>query len=90
MTKKLEDLFDLADMETEGEVEIAEVSTDIVVNQEQIRELDTTLEKIDAALPTVRDISTSDADLDRLSKLAEDSFADLMELGMNVEPMRGG
>jgi len=51
--------------------------------------LDSTLDKIDAALPTVRDINTSDAELDRLSKLAEDSFSELMELGMNVEPMKG-
>ncbi len=51
--------------------------------------MDSTLDKIDAALPTVRDINTSDAELDRLSKLAEDSFSELMELGMNVEPMKG-
>lgn len=89
MTKKLEDLFDLAEFDTEGESEV-EVGTAMEVSTQQLRELDTTLERIDAALPTVRDINTSDADLDRLSKMAEDGFNDLLELGMNVEPMRGG
>ncbi len=88
MTKKLEDLFDLADMESDAEIEI-KISTDIEVSKQQLQELDSTLDKIDAALPTVRDINTSDAELDRLSKLAEDSFSELMELGMNVEPMKG-
>jgi len=86
MTKKLEELFDLADMETEGETEVELATTE--VSTTQLRELDTTIDKIDAALPTVRDINTSDAELDRLSKLAEDSFQELMELGMNVEPMK--
>ena len=88
MTKKLEELFDLADFdnETEGEVEVA---TEIEVSQQQIQALDTALDKIDAALPSVRQLATSDEELDHLAKLAEDSFKDLMDLGMNVEPMRG-
>ncbi len=86
MTKKLEDLFDLADMEPEAEVEIG---TEIEVSKTQLRELDTTLDKIDSALPSVRDLDTSDVELDRLSKLAEDSFQQLMELGMNVEARLG-
>jgi len=92
MTKKLEDLFDLADLPfaDEGESEVEIVGTEMEISTQQLRELDTTLERIDAALPTVRDINTSDADLDRLSKMAEDGFNDLLELGMNVEPMRGG
>ena len=89
MTKKLEDLFDLAEIDVEPEAEV-EVGTAMEVSTQQLRELDTTLERIDAALPTVRDINTSDADLDRLSKMAEDGFNDLLELGMNVEPVRGG
>jgi hypothetical protein len=86
MTKKLEDLFDLAEFEPEAEVEI---STEIEISKEQIKELDTTLDKIDAALPSVRDINTSDRELDHLAELAETAFTDLMDLGMNVEPMRG-
>jgi len=89
MTKKLEDLFDLAEIDVEPEGEV-EVGTAMEVSTQQLRELDTTLERIDAALTTVRDINTSDADLDRLSKMAEDGFNDLLELGMNVEPVRGG
>ena len=88
MTKKLEDLFDLADMEPEAEIEI-KIGTDIEVSKQQLQELDSKLDKIDAALPTVRDINTSDAELDHLSKLAEDSFSELMTLGMDVEPHKG-
>jgi len=89
MTKKLEELFDLADMEGlefEGEAEVENAPME--VSTTQLRELDTTIDKIDSALPTVRDINTSDEELDRLSKLAEDGFSELMELGMNVEPMK--
>lgn len=87
MTKKLEELFDLADFdqETEGEVE---VETEIEVSKQQIQALDTALDKIDAALPSVRELATSDAELDHLAQLAENSFQELMELGMNVEPMK--
>ena len=87
MTKKLEDLFDInpADF-VEGEEEIVE---EIIVNKQEIQKLDRQLDKIDAALPSVRDIHTSDEELDHLSRLAEESFKDLMDLGMNVEPMRG-
>lgn len=88
MTKKLEDLFDLADMTPDTEIEI-QIGTDIEVSKQQIKELDSKLDKIDAALPTVRDINTSDAELDHLSKLAEDSFRELMTLGMDVEPHKG-
>ena len=91
MTKKLEDLFDINPanfVEGEEEVEV-EIGTNIEVSKQQIRELDLTLDKIDAALPTVRDINTSDAELDHLSKLAEDSFTELMTLGMDVEPHKG-
>ena len=81
MTKKLEELFDLADFDQQDEGEV-EVATEIQVNQQQIRELDTALDKIDNALPSVRELATSDQELDHLAKLAEDSFKELMELGI--------
>lgn len=87
MTKKLEELFDLADFDQQDEGEV-EVATEIQVSKDQIRELDTTLDKIDNALPSVRELATSDAELDHLAQLAETSFQELMELGMNVEPMK--
>ena len=85
MTQRLEELFDLpqdADPIEEPE-ETPSTETEIVTTEAL-----SNLEKIDAALPTVRDINTSDEELDRLSKLAEDGFSELMELGMNVEPMK--
>ena len=92
MTKKLEELLNLPPMiDTEDETEV-NVEANILESQQQLqqlRELDNTIDKIDAALPMVRDINTSDEDLDHLAKIAEDGFSQLMELGMNVEPMRG-
>lgn len=47
-------------------------------------------DKINAALPMVRDLDTSDKDLDELSDLAKNSFTDLMDLACNVEPRFSG
>lgn len=44
-----------------------------------------TLEELDAKVPTITDLSGSDAEMDALAKKATDSFDDLMTLGMNVE-----
>ena len=87
MTKKLESLFDLADFDEQDEGEV-EVASEIQVSRQEIQALDTAIDKIDAALPSVRELATSDAELDHLAQLAENSFSELMELGMNVEPMK--
>jgi len=47
-------------------------------------------EKIDAALPGVRDLETGDNELDELAKLAQSKAEDLMDLGMNVDPRFAG
>ena len=88
MTRKLEDLFDLADFDQPAEGEV-EVSTEIQHNNQQIQELDSNLDKIDAALPTVRNINASDKEMDDLAKLATENFNELMQLGMDVEPRFG-
>ena len=59
-------------------------------NREIIHEVDLAIDKIDAALPTVRDLETGDNELDELAKLAQDKAEDLMDLGMNVEPRFSG
>jgi len=41
-------------------------------------------------LPFVSDLDTSDQELDELSKLAQDKFQDLIDLGMNVEARFSG
>jgi hypothetical protein len=88
MTKKLEALFNLADQPTEAEVEEAQHIID--ENQEMFNAVNTAIDKIDAALPLVRDLETGDTELDDLAKMATDRFEDLMDLGMNVDARFSG
>jgi hypothetical protein len=82
MTRKLEELFDLpssVEIETENEIPtIAETRAQLAV-------IDDAIDKIDSALPAVRDLSASDTEMDELADLAKDSYKDLMDLGMQVD-----
>ena len=82
MTRKLEDLFDLpssVEIETENEIPtIAETRAQLAV-------IDDAIDKIDSALPAVRDLDASDGEMDELADLAKDSYKDLMDLGMQVD-----
>jgi len=55
-----------------------------------LTEVDTAIDKIDVALPTVRDLETGDRELDELADLAKSKAEDLIDLGMNVEPRFSG
>ena len=88
MTKKLSDLFDLP--EIANAVEPNEVLQTIENNKETIAQVDEAIDKIDAALPMVRDLDATDQELDELSTLAKDKFNDLMDLVMNMDPRFGG
>lgn len=89
MTKKLETLFNLPP--TPGSDLTVEESKDFVEqNRELIVEVDDAIDKIDSALPMVRDLDAGDAELDELAKLAKDKAEDLIDLGMNVEPRFSG
>lgn len=81
MTKKLEELFDLppSTADTDGAV------PDIATTQYAITEIDNAIDKIDAALPGVRDLESSDSDMDELAQMATETFDDLMDLGMQVD-----
>lgn len=87
MTQKLSELFNLPQIE---EPSPEEVETLIKENQSIINDVDTAIDKIDAALPFVNDLDTSDAELDELSELAKSKFQDLIDLGMNVEARYSG
>jgi hypothetical protein len=50
-----------------------------------LAELDSTIDKIDAALPAVRDLDASDREMDDLADMAKSSYNDLMDLGMQVD-----
>lgn len=87
MTKKLESLFNLPES---VEPTAAESQAIIEENKEVITAVNTAIDKIDAALPLVRDLETGDNELDELAKLATDKFQDLMDLGMNVDARFSG
>lgn len=86
MTKKLEQLFDLPDLTSTME----DTQATIDQRSDQIREIDIAIDKIDAALPGVRDLEVADNEMDELAKMATDKFEDLMDLGMNVEARYAG
>ena len=88
MTKKLESLFNLppAD-EVEAEIPTTE---SIEAHRTEIAAIDEAIDKIDAALPTVRDLETADSEMDSLAELAQTKFEELMDLGMQVEARYSG
>jgi hypothetical protein len=78
MTRKLEELFDFP--ASEDNTAPATEPT-----RAQLAEIDATIDKIDAALPTVRDLETGDRELDDLANMAKESYDNLMDLGMQVD-----
>lgn len=86
MTQKLQELFNLPDVEITPE----ESKESIEENRAMIAEIDDAIDKIDAALPFVNDLDSSDRELDELSELAKEKFQDLIDLGMNVEARFSG
>jgi hypothetical protein len=82
MTRKLEDLFDLP---PSGSPEDTEPTINVEETRHQLVEIDQTIDKIDAALPGIRDLDRSDTELDELAELAKQSFNDLSDLGMQVD-----
>ena len=93
MTKKLEELFDIEPAD-ELDMTARENSTVVeAVTADDIPQLQTALsnvDKIDAALPSVKELDTSDKEMDDIAVLAQDTFKDLMDLGMNVEARFSG
>lgn len=81
MTKRLEELFDIASANEENEL--------LAPLPEQTKEVTQTalssLDKIENALDEVRGLTASDAELDELASLAIASYKDLQDLGMQVE-----
>jgi hypothetical protein len=48
-------------------------------------EIDAAIDKIDAALPAVRDLDSSDCELDEIAAKATETFENLTDLGFNVD-----
>jgi hypothetical protein len=65
-----------------------EEALDAVAEVTAIHTLETqcaAIDKIEAALPEVKGLEASDAEMDSLAALAENTFKDLMDLGMNID-----
>ena len=90
MTKKLSELFDLPDVPADATAETSEAFQTIQDQQDIIAQVNDAIDKIDLALPTVRDLEASDDEMDELADLAKAKFEDLMDLGMNMDPRFGG
>jgi len=84
MSSKIEDVFDLPPM-NEEKVDEPIKQEDIGLDLTQLQQQLDTADKIDAALPMVRDMETLDADMDKYADKAMHAFQDLMDLGQNVE-----
>lgn len=79
MTRKLEELFQLPPSDANDELPPVEEV------QHTLAELDDAIDKIDAALPSVRGLDASDAEMDDLAAKATETFNSLIDLGMNVD-----
>jgi len=94
MTKKLEELLNIApaDDSTEVQPEIQpeeqkEQAMEVVEKVEhELKEVDT----IESALAGVENLTANDKEMDDIAKKSEDSFNNLMDLGMNVEARFSG
>jgi hypothetical protein len=82
MTRKLEELFDLPPSGCESETTEPE---SIPATQIALKEIDATIDKIDQALPAVRGLEASDQEMDNIAAKAQETFDDLMNLGMQVD-----
>ena len=80
MTKRLEELFDLASSD-DNDLTIPLPDTTKEVTESAL----TNLDKIEAALPQVRGLEAADTEMDDLAELATNSYKDLVDLGMQVE-----
>jgi hypothetical protein len=80
MTRKLESLFDFPPEEENTPVEPTVAQT-----RTQLAEIDETIDKIDQALPAVRGLDASDAEMDDIAAKAQETFDNLMDLGFNVD-----
>lgn len=84
MTRKLENLFDLPPSVCSSEGEDQPVET-VEQTRAAIVEIDEAIDKIDAALPAVRDLEASDRELDDIAAKATETFENLTDLGFNVD-----
>lgn len=86
MTRRLEELFDLPPSTSQETTE----PESIPATQIALKEIDATIDKIDAALPAVRGLEASDTEMDDIAAKAQETFDNLMDLGFNVDSRYSG
>jgi hypothetical protein len=82
MTKKLEEIFGFDSLESADDAAVEQTTEE---TRAAIVEIDLTIDKIDAALPGVRDLDSSDRELDDIAAKATETFENLSDLGFNVD-----
>jgi len=90
MSRKLEELFDLPSENNRKPDTVMIDPLELICAQRQLDSANELIDRIDQALPQVRDLDTADAELDELSDLAKEKFQDMLDLGMNVEARFSG
>lgn len=93
MTKKLEDFFNIENVESDFEDQIpliaepqSSMETSLIVIKEQL----SIAERINTALPQVRGLDVEDKDLDEYASSAMESYEKLMDLGFNMDDRNAG
>lgn len=86
MTRQLEEFFNLPP--TTSAVKAQDIPA--LPELEQIETVMKGIDKIEEALPMVKNLETADREMDHLASLAEEKFQELMDLGMSVEPRFSG
>jgi len=84
MTKRLQEVFGFDQLDDAQDPPVVENMT-VEETRHAIVNIDETLDKIDDALPAIRDLAASDKELDELSDLAKQSYQDLSDLAFNVD-----
>ena len=85
MTKKLEELFGFDKLDESGQILEENSPHTVEETRTAIVEIDEAIDKIDAALPGVRDLQSSDQELDDIAAKATETFENLTDLGFNVD-----
>jgi hypothetical protein len=91
MTKKLEELLNIAPDDGSTEQDPPEIDKDQAV--EVVHRVESELKEVDdieTALSGVTNLTANDKEMDEIAGKAEDSFNNLMDLGMNVEARFSG
>lgn len=87
MSRKIEEIFDLPpanaveDDDVDSPITLEETGFDLTMLQDTLEIAD----RINQALPLVRDLNSLDADMDKYADQAMKAFKDLMDLGQNVD-----